>query len=452
MNLIKTKERNINQSYDKENTETSKSAKSAKSNNIREISPSTMISSMEREVSEVLQETTLRSTRNKLMSIQETLKLFSRRFKQDTNSNRTRNSTDINLKRHTISEFQHNSFNFEDILRSKEEAERLNLKYESDLKKLRDELKFMATDSNFANTAENKEMIKDETLSKLNLKLEQLNFSLNEEKDRNSQLVTHIKSLEDTIKSLDGELEIISYKFKLISNESESYGKNLSEYRKCNNDLKLKFEELVKINSDLKSRIVDNDNSLKLQTEEVKSMIKKNSTQSKLIEELEASNKLVKTEMNYKEQRMKALRKMNSNLEQKSLVILKKFESIKFLEEKSSEAYNTNQKMLDLIEDLNSRLKKESLECDHLRKFIQDVTVERNRIKIENDNLKTELSKVRSQIEELGYKNHELETKIKLSVDSKDMRESKVKNRKASSNTTQNNLNNTATSFVRNNP
>ena len=61
--------------------------------------------------------------------------------------------------------------------------------------------------------------------------------------------------------------------------------------RQNSSDNKNTIENLVKINNDLKSRLVDYENSAKLHTEDLKSYLKKNSQQTKVILDIEKLNK-----------------------------------------------------------------------------------------------------------------------------------------------------------------
>ena len=67
----------------------------------------------------------------------------------------------------------------------------------------------------------------------------------------------------------------------------------------------------------MKAKLVENENTLKLHNEDLKSLLKKNSFHLRVIEEIESKNKFLNGELCYKDERLKALRLMNSKLDQK---------------------------------------------------------------------------------------------------------------------------------------
>lgn len=155
--------------------------------------------------------------------------------------------------------------------------EELKKAYEIELKKLRE---------NKSNELEliniNKE--KDNQISKINSKVESLNVFLAEEKNKNAQLLLKIKSLEESFKTLNSEYMSLNYKYNKVQTESESYEKSLMDVRKNNNETKTKFEELVKINADLKTRLIDYENNTKLHQDDLKNVLKRNANLQKNLE------------------------------------------------------------------------------------------------------------------------------------------------------------------------
>lgn len=163
------------------------------------------------------------------------------------------------------------------LLSANEVEEELKKAYEQELKKLRDN---KTNELELVNT--NKE--KDLTINKLNSKIESLNTFLAEEKSKSAQLLLKIKSLEDSFKTLNSEYMSLNYKYNKVQTESENYEKSLLDVRKNNTETKGKFEELVKVNSELKNRLVDYENSAKLHQDDLKNLLKRNSNLQKNLE------------------------------------------------------------------------------------------------------------------------------------------------------------------------
>ena len=143
--------KSIINSNSKSNTEDSKSSNSA-THPKKELSPITIISSIDREISELIQQTNNRSQKNKLISIQETLKILSKKlsFHCKSDSMHQKGSKEIpndqiENKRETYSiihsNYASNSHNIDDIMKSKEESEALNKIYENEIKELNEKLK-----------------------------------------------------------------------------------------------------------------------------------------------------------------------------------------------------------------------------------------------------------------------------------------------------------------------
>lgn len=163
-------------------------------------------------------------------------------------------------------------------LRSTGEVEdELKKAYEAELKKLRE---------NKTNEIEliNSNKEKDGLIAKLSAKAESLNIFLAEEKSKNGQLLLKIKSLEESFKTLNAEYMSLNYKFNKAQTESENFEKSLSDVRRNNNETRSKFDELVKINGELKSRLVDYENGAKLHQDDLKNVLKRNSNLQKNLE------------------------------------------------------------------------------------------------------------------------------------------------------------------------
>ena len=194
-------------------------------------------------------------------------------------------------------------------------------------------------------------------------KMDQLNIFLSEERNKNQQYIKQIKTLEDTIKTVNSEYQSISQKFGKMENEEETLeqhytGINLLilDLKRNYNDSKVKIEELIKVNNELKHKIIENENTIKLHSDDFKLIIKKQAQLQKKNEELEKEKSRMYSDLCYKDERLKALRFMNSKLEQKSKDILQKWEMISDFQIKANEVSEANTQMINIIEKLKDRL------------------------------------------------------------------------------------------------
>jgi hypothetical protein len=405
-----------------------KSVRSAKSGRKKsEISASTIISSIEREILELLQDISVRAHKNKLLSISEYLKLLSKKFLQsggNSNIESKRDNLGTSYNPENYKFHRSNSMLIEENSKFKDEIENLKKNYENELRILKEEISNLQSKlSNTGPIVSESVDIKftkpasTENSAKMTQKLESVNFLLAEEKVKNGHLILQIKNLEEALKTLNQEYNSLSFKFGKLQSECEGLEKNIANMRNNNHESKYKFEDLVKINEDLKKKLIENDNTMKIHNEDIKSILKKNAMQQRYIEELETKLKQIAAELAYKEERLKALRHMNSKLEQKSTQILKKFEAFKLYEEKSNEISQNSQRLMEVIEDLNRKLSIESYEKDTFRKSLESTNSDKNKIISECEDLRKQLLSIKSMNEELMSKNTELENKFKRSLD-----------------------------------
>jgi len=420
------------------NTEGSKSSNSAIQSK-KEVSSKTIISSIEREISQLIQDTNIRSQKNKLISIQETLKILSKKLSYHTKSDSLNQggTKEINCetfgnKKESYSAVQSkyaSNNNIDDIMKSKQESEALNKFYENEIREINEKLrntgieKYDDKNQNSIQSSpenENKILKKDKILTRLDNRIDQLTNLIQDEKNKNNQYVLQIKHLEDDLKSLSNEYNTLNNKHSRLQSECEVLEKTINDFKKNSTDNRNKFDELIKINSDLKAKFIESENTLRLHNEDIKSLLKKNSNQQKLLEDLENKNKILSTELNYKEERLKSIRMINSKLENKSKMILKKFENIKFFEEKTNEVNSNNQKMLEVIEELNAKYKNEISETEKLRELIDTINTENTNIKNEMEENRKQMILMKNLNDELNSKNVDLEKKFKSFLESKD--------------------------------
>jgi len=111
---------------------------------------------------------------------------------------------------------------------------------------------------------------------------------------------------------------------------------------------------LKKVNSELKSKIIEGENTLRLHTDDFKIVIRKHLNLQKKFENNEKEKEKMFQDLCYKEERLKALRYMNGKLEHKSKEILEKWAEVKDFQLKSNEIREENKQMLDIIEKLKT--------------------------------------------------------------------------------------------------
>lgn len=133
------------------------------------------------------------------------------------------------------------------------------------------------------------------------------------------------------------------------------------------------------------------------------------------------NGKVVCAELAYKEERLKALRSMNSKLESKCFQILKKFEAFQFYEAKAFEAADNSNRMAGVIEELQSALHKSKAEMESLNQNNEILNNEKYKLEVEIESLKILIGQIRNHNEELTNKNFELENKFKKTLETRDI-------------------------------
>jgi chromosome segregation ATPase len=302
-------------------------------------------------------------------------------------------------------------------------VENIKKQYEEEMKKLKeDNNAFTNKGSSFiGNTSiiENEKNLqkKDETIKKQNKKIEELMVLLSEERELQNENILRIKILEETLKKLDREYENLVNKYTETNKENDTIHKALNQYKANFGDNKSKFEELISINSELKEKIIQNENSIKTHLDDIKSLLKKNALLTKHNEEFDKQHKLLTTEVASKDEKLKVIRHMNNKLEQKSQQILKKWDIFKAFEEKSKEDTDKASRLLETIEDLNKSLHSQTREIELLKRKLDMTANENLKYNVEVDELRKHISNLKQANEELLNKNNELEQKFKRSLE-----------------------------------
>lgn len=167
----------------------------------------------------------------------------------------------------------------------------LNIESNTEIKKLQTEnIKLKAENENLcekllnSNETDVKLNKKEDTILKLTNKAEQLNNNYNEEKSKVTFLTNQVSDLEEALITLNKEYESMTSKYVKIVSDNESTDKITNDLRKNNNENKNKFEELARINQDLKVKIIESESVIKLHLDDTKNLIRKNTILTKKVD------------------------------------------------------------------------------------------------------------------------------------------------------------------------
>lgn len=127
------------------------------------------------------------------------------------------------------------------------------------------------------------------------------------------------------------------------------------------------------MNYELKQKIIENETTLRLHSDDLKQIVKKHVALQKKYEEIEKEKIKLSLDLSYKEERLKALRYMNSKLEQKSKEILIKWETLAEFQKKFNEISETNYQMIDYLEDMKIKLNETNEENARLKEELGKV-------------------------------------------------------------------------------
>ena len=147
----------------------------------------------------------------------------------------------------------------------------------------------------------------------------------------------------------------------------------LTDLKRAYTEAKLKITDVIKTNSELKAKIIQGDNTLRLQSEDFKQIVKKHSNLQKQFENKEKERSQIFNDLCYKEERLKALRYMNSKLEQKSKEILDKWTEISEFQGKANELKDENKQMIHVIEKLRTEIGDVKEDKERLNEVVENL-------------------------------------------------------------------------------
>lgn len=390
--------------------------------------------SIDKEINKLLNELNSRNQQSKIMSIQDNLKLLYRRMHSMQNqkskaSPSPNNESSFFSKVRNSNDKEISGVLSKRITKSKDDlAGRLKeLEYEN--KNLSDELKKYKSALSQQSMQNLDKRISDLERDNQNLRKrsENLQYNLKEEQAKNTELILHAKNLEDALKKLNMEYNSLSYRFAKLNSESESFEKTINKLKDNLKDNRAKAEELMQINQELKEKHFEKEAFLDTHSKDLRQALQKNIKLNSRVEGLEHEKANLEQELKYKEERLKAVRAMNSKLESQSQKIIKKWESVKTLEEKTDEMNKKILQYSDMINDQNSKIVSLKQENVNLAKSELAMKAEYEKVLQENESLKQQVNGLKNTNSAFEKNLTQFENKFKEMIFSPELMNAKPK-------------------------
>lgn len=409
-----------------------------------EISPQTIISKLESEVNDLFCEIPV-GLKPRLVSIQETIKLLSKQINSlvretnvansnmnytyqysqpyqqgnsaaSSNMNRYQNTQDNSMmkqqKQMQMSNSEHMTID-ENLIEDRVNQIVQSSQIENELVSLRTENKTLRTQVTKLSQS------LSQSQSKMNQNMTssaEYKSQLDEEKNNNKMLLLQVKVVEDNFKALSEKYEDLDTKHQELLNELSVLSKINSDMKKNTNENKYKYEDLIAMNSELQNKLVSYESAIKNHSDDLKVMMKKNATLTSKINELTKANKSLTAEVAYKEERLKAIRLMNSKLEQQSKSLIKKWDSLSQIEQRSNQISQDANEAYDSIRMLSTRLEKEVESNKNLNQNIQKIAYEKEQLLQEINKIKNENKVLKIMNKEITDKYKEIEDTFKNKI------------------------------------
>ena len=409
-----------------------------------EISPQTIISKLESEVNDLFCEIPV-GLKPRLVSIQETIKLLSKQINSlvretnvansnmnytyqysqpyqqgnsaaSSNMNRYQNTQDNNMmkqqKQMQMSNSEHMTID-ENLIEDRVNQIVQSSQIENELVSLRTENKTLRTQVTKLSQS------LSQSQSKMNQNMTssaEYKSQLDEEKNNNKMLLLQVKVVEDNFKALSEKYEDLDTKHQELLNELSVLSKINSDMKKNTNENKYKYEDLIAMNSELQNKLVSYESAIKNHSDDLKVMMKKNATLTSKINELTKANKSLTADVAYKEERLKAIRLMNSKLEQQSKSLIKKWDSLSQIEQRSNQISQDANEAYDSIRMLSTRLEKEVESNKNLNQNIQKIAYEKEQLLQEINKIKNENKVLKIMNKEITDKYKEIEDTFKNKI------------------------------------
>ena len=170
------------------------------------------------------------------------------------------------------------------------------------------------------------------------------------------------------------------------------------------------------MNSEVQNKLVSYESAIKNHSDDLKVMMKKNATLTSKINELTKANKSLTADVAYKEERLKAIRLMNSKLEQQSKSLIKKWDSLSQIEQRSNQISQDANEAYDSIRMLSTRLEKEVESNKNLNQNIQKIAYEKEQLLQEINKIKNENKVLKIMNKEITDKYKEIEDTFKNKI------------------------------------
>ncbi len=409
-----------------------------------EISPQTIISKLESEVNDLFCEIPV-GLKPRLVSIQETIKLLSKQINSlvretnvansnmnytyqysqpyqqgnsaaSSNMNRYQNTQDNSMmkqqKQMQMSNSEHMTID-ENLIEDRVNQIVQSSQIENELISLRTENKTLRTQVTKLSQS------LSQSQSKMNQNMTssaEYKSQLDEEKNNNKMLLLQVKVVEDNFKALSEKYEDLDTKHQELLNELSVLSKINSDMKKNTNENKYKYEDLIAMNSELQNKLVSYESAIKNHSDDLKVMMKKNATLTSKINELTKANKSLTADVAYKEERLKAIRLMNSKLEQQSKSLIKKWDSLSQIEQRSNQISQDANEAYDSIRMLSTRLEKEVESNKNLNQNIQKIAYEKEQLLQEINKIKNENKVLKIMNKEITDKYKEIEDTFKNKI------------------------------------
>ena len=409
-----------------------------------EISPQTIISKLESEVNDLFCEIPV-GLKPRLVSIQETIKLLSKQINSlvretnvansnmnytyqysqpyqqgnsaaSSNMNRYQNTQDNSMmkqqKQMQMSNSEHMTID-ENLIEDRVNQIVQSSQIENELVSLRTENKTLRTQVTKLSQS------LSQSQSKMNQNMTssaEYKSQLDEEKNNNKMLLLQAKVVEDNFKALSEKYEDLDTKHQELLNELSVLSKINSDMKKNTNENKYKYEDLIAMNSELQNKLVSYESAIKNHSDDLKVMMKKNATLTSKINELTKANKSLTADVAYKEERLKAIRLMNSKLEQQSKSLIKKWDSLSQIEQRSNQISQDANEAYDSIRMLSTRLEKEVESNKNLNQNIQKIAYEKEQLLQEINKIKNENKVLKIMNKEITDKYKEIEDTFKNKI------------------------------------
>lgn len=389
-----------------------------------DISPQTMISTIETETKALLPEMP-KGLKPKLISIQETIKLLSKKINsfvstpqlnsdnisnlstnKETNSSKYQQMKERINKQQSIKNNHSNECN-ENIPKKENISQRFypsQIEYElQSLRSQNDNLKSEISKLTQTLSASENKFNKNFS-SNVEFK-----YLLDEERNTNKMLVLQVKTVEDNFKTLSEKYNALNIKHQELLKELSSLSQMNSDMKRNTNENKYRYEDLIAMNCELKTKLASYESVIKTHTDDIKVLMKKNSTLSNKIEELTKLNKTLAADVSYKDERLKAIRIMNTKLEQKSNSLVKKWDSLSKIEQRSNQISKDANEAYDSLKEMTQRLEREMSTNKNLSQVIRQIKFEKEQLTQEINKLKEENKLLKVMNKEVTEKYQEIE-------------------------------------------